>query len=49
MASYKEVLNEDGVSMIESDIYASNLYRTVIQNKYGNTLKNEFTEQIVII
>ena len=48
-AVYKDLLNNEGVSMFEADLYAAQLYRMVIQNKYGQHLKNEFNEQIVII
>ena len=48
-AVYRDLLNNEGVSMFEADLYAAQLYRMVIQNKYGQHLKNEFNEQIVII
>ena len=48
-AVYKELLTPEGTSLFEADLYASQLYRMVLQNKYGQHLKNEFNEQIVII
>lgn len=49
MANYQQNLIGNGLSMIETDIFASNIYRTATQMKYGKPLKNEFNENIVII
>lgn len=46
---YKEQLNSIGIRMFEQDLRAADLYRTMAQIKYDSHLKNEFTEQLVIL
>ena len=49
MASCKKALKGNTLRLIEADILASDYYRTVLQMKYGNKLKNEFNQEIIII
>ena len=49
MASCKKALKGNALRLIEADILASDYYRTVLQMKYGNKLKNEFNQEIIII
>ena len=36
-------------NMLKSDIYASDLYETIISNKYKTNFINEYTKQLVKI
>ncbi len=46
---YKQQLDSMGIKLFEQDLYASELYRMIVQIKYGIELKNEFTESLVIV
>lgn len=49
MADYPNHLHGNGKTLMETDIFAADIYRTVLQMKFGQPLKNEFSEKIVII
>lgn len=49
MSAYPDILKGNGLKLIETDIFASDIYRICTQMKFGQPLKNEFTEKIVII
>lgn len=49
MTKYNAPLSTIGRELIETDIYAADVYRTACQMKFGQTLKNEFNEPLVII
>lgn len=49
MALYPELLSGNGLHLMEADIRAADYYRTALQIKFGQTLKNEFTQEIIIL
>ena len=49
MSSYPETLSGNGRRLLEADIRAADYYRTALQVKYGQTLKNEFNQEIIIL
>lgn len=49
LASYTDFLEGNGKHMLEMDLAAAQLYKTVTQIKFHEPSKNEFTENIVII
>ena len=49
MADYQHILSGNGLRLLEADIRAADYYRTVLQMKYGQPLKNEFTQNIIIL
>lgn len=44
-----ENLNDTGLAMLEKDIFASNLYESIITNKFKMPFVNEYQQQIVRI
>ena len=40
-------LSDQESKMLEQDIYASNLYETLVSDKFGTEYKNEYQMQIV--
>lgn len=49
MTVHSEMLRENGLRLMETDIFASDVYRTACQMKFGHPLKNEYSEPIVIV
>lgn len=49
MASYPKHLSDNGRHLMEADIRAADYYRTALQIKFGQTLKNEFNQKIIIL
>ncbi len=45
----EKLLSEDGLSMLHTDIYASNLYRSVLTHKCGHTFPNEYQRKLLIV
>ena len=42
-----DTLSEKAISMLKQDIYASDLYESIVTNKFGTPFINEFEQQIV--
>lgn len=49
MADASKLLDDCGMKMLSQEIFASNLYRKIQEEKYCATLPNEYTEQIRIL
>jgi len=42
-----DTLSEKAISMLKQDIYASDLYESIVTDKFGTPFINEFEQQIV--
>ena len=49
MADAKNLLNEKAFRLLSNDVFASDLYRNVVYQKFGTLLKDDYTEGIVIL
>lgn len=49
LADAKDSLSEEVLSLLKEDLFASNLYGTVISHKFGGKLINEYQKQIQIV
>lgn len=49
LADASSLLDETGYSMLQKDIYASNLYDSVISDKFNTEFVNEYSKQLVIL
>ena len=48
-AHAESALTNTGASMLLQDFYCSHIYQSVLQNKYGISTKNEYTQSVVIL
>ena len=48
MADAKNLLTEKAFRLLSGDVYASDLYRNAVYQKYGTLLKDDYTEGIVM-
>ena len=44
-----DTLSESAKKMLENDIYSSNLYESVITDKFKTVFKNEYSQQLILI
>ncbi len=49
MADSRKILRGNGLQLMKTDVLAADYYRTALQIKYGNVMKNEFNQGIIII
>lgn len=49
MSAHPEILHGNSLKLMQTDIFASDIYRTACQMKFGYPLKNEYSQSIVII
>ena len=49
MADSRKILCGNGLQLMKTDVLAADYYRTALQIKYGNVMKNEFNQGIIII
>jgi tRNAmet cytidine acetate ligase len=49
LADYKKLLNPLACYMLEQDIFASDIYNTIVTDKFAYSIPNEFRQQIVIL
>ncbi|MFA9379074.1 MAG: nucleotidyltransferase [Lachnotalea sp.] len=49
LADSKNYLNSDGLDMLEQDIYSSDIYNTIVTDKFGCSIPNEFRQNIIIM
>ena len=49
MADAKNLLNEKALRLLSGDVYASDLYRNAVYQKYGTLIKDDYTEGIVML
>jgi predicted nucleotidyltransferase len=49
MADAGKQLDNTGLTMLKEDIFASHLYNQVVYNKYGTTMKDEYTRGVIIV
>lgn len=49
LADYKKILSPLGCSMLEQDIFASDIYNTIVTDKFNPSIPNEFRQQLVIL
>ena len=49
MTACPEILHGNGLRLMQADIFAADIYRTACQMKFGQPLKNEYSQPIVII
>lgn len=49
LADYKKNSNDLGTYMIEQDIFASDIYNTIVTDKFDSCIPNEFRQQIIIL
>lgn len=47
LADAKKSLNEHGLQTLEHDIFCSHVYESIVANKTGTTLKNEYQREII--
>ena len=47
--TYTKVLNSIGLSMLEQDIFSSDLYESAITNKFKTSFINEYKKQIITV
>lgn len=43
----ENILSENGANMLAQDIYASNLYESIVTNKFSSPFINEYVQQVV--
>lgn len=48
MADAEKALSKIGFDMLNQEVFASNLYQTVVYHKYGYRMKNEYTNGVII-
>ena len=46
MADAKDILSENALTLLKEDVFAANLYDTVISHKFGGEIINDFQKQI---
>lgn len=49
LAHYKKTLNPLGISMLEQDIFASEVYQSIVTNKYASPPTNEFKQRLILL
>lgn len=49
LAHYKKILNPLGISMLEQDIFASEVYQSIVTNKYKTPPTNEFKQKLILL
>ncbi|WP_099467925.1 nucleotidyltransferase [Konateibacter massiliensis] len=49
LADYKKLLSPLGIHMLEQDIFAADLYNTIVTDKFDCRIPNEFKQQIIIV
>ena len=47
-ADARNILDENGLTMLNTDIYASHLYQSVVFSKNGILTPNEYTKSVII-
>lgn len=48
LAHYKKILNPLGISMLEQDIFATEVYQSIVTNKYDCPPINEFKQKLIL-
>ena len=49
LADADTILDEDGLAMLERDIHAADIYRSLQRSRFGCAPKNEYTQGIIMI
>lgn len=49
LANYKKLLNPLGISMLEQDIFAAEVYQSIVTNKYKTPPANEFKQKLILL
>ena len=49
LADAKNLLSPTALRLLEQEIYASHLYQTVKQQRFGGEFKNEYRQPVVIL